>query len=152
MPNGVHTGTQISAQKRQAIVLALAAGESKHAITNRLHTSDNIVNIVLEEQWKEVSERKSILLAQAERNAMMAGEQIAEAIVARKVPINLLIPVYGVSLDKSIALRNDPQQLNVEINPGPGFSDLYDRINNLHSKLSEPKHEARPIQANVIEA
>lgn len=149
MPTGVHTGKQISEQKRQAIVLGLAAGESKCAIARRLGSSDHTVNAVLEDKWREVAERKSILLAQAERNAMEAGTQLAEALAERKVPLNLLIPVYGVSLDKSIALRNDPQQLNVEINPGPGFSDLYDRINNLHSRLSEPK-QTKALHATVI--
>lgn len=51
--------------------------------------------------------RKQRLAAQAERNALLAGEQIAEALAQRKYAPSALVPVYGVSLDKALALRGD---------------------------------------------
>lgn len=105
MPAGVHTAKRISDLKRQAIILAIANGEHKSATAARLRTAPAIVDIVLAEQWKEVEARKQILLAQAERNALEAGQQIGEALAQRKFPPGSLAVVYGISVDKSVALR-----------------------------------------------
>lgn len=142
--SGVHTAKEIGDQKRQAIVLALSAGKSKRAIMRELHTSIHVVNIVLAEEWEQVTTRKGILAAQAEANALAAGEQIAKHLATGKIPIQSLVPVYGVSLDKVALLRNDPQQIQVthSIDLGP---NLYEKIAQLQHKIE------RPIQATVIE-
>ena len=51
--------------------------------------------------------RKERLAAQAERNALMAGEQIAEALKQRKYSPSAFVPVYGVSTRQSPSLRGD---------------------------------------------
>jgi hypothetical protein len=93
---------------RQRIVTALANGDSKRAIARGLRVSNNTVTAVAEQEWQQVEARKAILAAQAERNAFLAGEQMTEALEQRQVPIGSLVPVYGVSLDKALALRGDP--------------------------------------------
>jgi hypothetical protein len=94
---------------RQRIVNALANGDSIRAIARTLHVSNNTVAAIREQDWQQVETRKERLAAQAERNALMAGEQIAEALEQRKYPPSALVPVYGVSLDKALALRADSQ-------------------------------------------
>ena len=69
------------------------------------------MTVIAEQEWQRVEARKAILAAQAERNALMAGEQIAEALQQRKVPIGSLVPVYGVSLDKALLLRGEPSAI-----------------------------------------
>ncbi len=146
MPTGVHTGKRVSDLKRQDIVRRLAAGESKASIQKRLHTSPHIVNIVLEEQWQDVAQRKEVLAAQAERNAVIAGEQIAEHLAKGKMPVNMLVPVYGVSMDKAIALRNDPQRIELNVTATmQGSSTLIERMNNLAQALNAKTPSGSPV-------
>jgi hypothetical protein len=67
----------------------------------------NTVTAVAEQEWRQVETRKQRLAAQAERNALLAGEQITEALHQQKYTPIALVPVYGVSLDKALALRGD---------------------------------------------
>ena len=53
--------------------------------------------------------RKARIAAQSERNATRAAELIAEKLERGDVPLNVLVPVYGVSVDKALALRGDAQ-------------------------------------------
>jgi hypothetical protein len=110
-PQGVnpkrHNATLLDGRKRQAIVTALANGESKRGIARRLSVSANTVTAIAEQEWSQVEARKQLLAAQAERNAYIAGEQISEALQKGNIPIASLVPVYGVSLDKALALRGD---------------------------------------------
>ena len=108
MPTGVHTAKNVSTPKRQAIVTALAHGEARWSIARRLHTSEHIVQIILAQEWQQVSHRKELLAAQAEQNALVAGNQIAKALAEHKYTPSALVPVYGVSLDKAALLRADP--------------------------------------------
>ncbi len=94
--------------KRQQIANALANGDSKRAIARALRVSNNTVTAIAEQEWQRVEARKAILANQAERNALMAGEQISQALQQGKVPIGSLVPVYGVSLDKAVLLRGEP--------------------------------------------
>ena len=92
---------------RQEIVNALADGNSIRAIARALRVSNNTVVAIREQEWQQVAARKAILANQAEHNALIAGEQIAEALRDRKVPIGSLVPVYGVSIDKALSLRGE---------------------------------------------
>jgi hypothetical protein len=94
---------------RERIVNALAAGDSQRAIARRLRVSPNTVRAVAEEEWRQVNARKARIAAQAEKNATRAAELIAEKLESGNVPLNVLVPVYGVSVDKALALRGDPQ-------------------------------------------
>ena len=64
---------------------ALADGNSIRAIARALRVSNNTVVAIREQEWQQVAARKAILANQAERNALMAGEQIAEALEQRKI-------------------------------------------------------------------
>ena len=91
------------------IVNALANGDSQRAIARHLRVSPNTVRAVAEEEWKQVDARKARIAAQSERNATRAAELIAEKLERGDVPLNVLVPVYGVSVDKALALRGEAQ-------------------------------------------
>jgi hypothetical protein len=150
MPNGVHTAKRISDAKRQQIVLALSAGEPKYKIAQRVHSNHHLVGLVLEQEWAEIANRKQILAAQAEKLAMRAGEQIAEALDKKTIPIGSLIPVYGVSIDKAIALRSDGlQRIELNINQSNNGPSLFDRINDLARQINEKTAHATVIDVNT---
>jgi transposase len=94
---------------RERIVNALANGDSQTAIARALQVSRNTVNTVAEQEWSKVEQRKVRIAAQSERNATRAAELIAEKLESEDVPLNVLVPVYGVSVDKSLALRGGDQ-------------------------------------------
>ena len=102
-----HTAKHCPFLTQQEIVNALANGDSIRAIARALHVSNNTVVAIQNQEWQQVAARKERLAAQAERNALMAGEQIAEALEQRKYPPSALVPVYGVSIDKALSLRGD---------------------------------------------
>jgi hypothetical protein len=94
---------------RERIVNALASGDSQAAIARALRVSRNTISAVAEQEWSKVEQRKARIAAQSERNATRAAELIAEKLEHQDVPLNVLVPVYGVSVDKALALRGDPQ-------------------------------------------
>jgi hypothetical protein len=116
---------------RERIVNALAAGDSRRAIARSLRVSPNTVRAVAEEEWKRVDARKARIAAQSERNATRAAELIAEKLERSDVPLNVLVPVYGVSVDKALALRSDPQ-LRI------AFNQTHQHI---HAHISEASYQ-----------
>ena len=100
---------------KERIVNGLANGDSQAAIARTLQVSRNTVNAVAEQEWSKVEQRKARIAAQSERNATRAAELIAEKLESENVPLNVLVPVYGVSVDKALALRGDPN-LRIALN------------------------------------
>jgi hypothetical protein len=94
---------------RERIVNGLAAGDSQAAIARALRVSRNTISAVAEQEWSNVEQRKARIAAQSEKNATRAAELIAEKLEREDVPLNVLVPVYGVSVDKTLALRGDAQ-------------------------------------------
>ena len=104
-----HTAKFIDGRKRQAIITALANGESLRSIARRLSTSKNTIAVITRENWTQVDARKQRIAAQAELNATLSGERITDELESQKhIPLNVLVPVFGVCVDKAIALRANP--------------------------------------------
>ena len=95
---------------RERIVNALANGDSHRAIARSLRVSPNTVRAVGEEQWKQVDARKARIAAQAERAATKAFDLLNQKLDSDgdKITVNQLVPIAGVSVDKLLALRGDP--------------------------------------------
>jgi hypothetical protein len=94
---------------RQRIVNALANGDSKRAIARALRVSNNTVTAIAEQEWQQVESRKARIAAQAELNATLAANRITDELASRKtIPLNVLVPVFGVNVDKILALRGEP--------------------------------------------
>ena len=109
-----HNAKLCSLVIRERVVNALAAGDSQAAIARALKVSRNTVNAVADQEWSKVEQRKARIAAQSERNATRAAELIAEKLERSDVPLNVLVPVYGVSVDKALVLRGDPN-LNLSV-------------------------------------
>jgi hypothetical protein len=92
---------------RERIVNALAAGDSQRAIAGHLRVSPMTVRVIADQEWAQVSARKDRIAAQSEKNATRVAELIAEKLEQKDVPLNVLVPVFGVSVDKALALRGD---------------------------------------------
>ena len=98
---------------RQRIVNALANGDSKRAIARRLRVSNNTVTAIAEQEWQQVDARKQRIVAQCERNATLAADQLAERLETEKLSANQLVPVFGVSVDKMLALTGQGPCLQI---------------------------------------
>jgi hypothetical protein len=99
-----HNGKYCPLPIRQGIVNALANGDSKRAIARALRVSNNTVTVIAEQEWEQVESRKQRIVAQCERNATLAAEQLTERLETEKLSANQLVPVFGVSVDKLLAL------------------------------------------------
>jgi hypothetical protein len=93
---------------RERIINGLAAGDSKAQIARALRVSRHTVSAVAEQEWRTVEQRKARIAAQAERAATRAFDRINQKLDSQDdIPLTLLVPVAGVSVDKLIALRGD---------------------------------------------
>jgi hypothetical protein len=108
------------------------------------------VRAVAEEEWKRVDARKARIAAQSERNATRAAELIAEKLEHDDVPLNVLVPVYGVSVDKALALRGDP---NLRVALDHAHQHIHAHISecsyqDLLARLPRRNHASEDTKAN----
>jgi hypothetical protein len=99
---------------RERIVNALANGDSIRAIAHALHVSNNTVVAIRDEEWQQVATRKARIAAQCKRAATEAYDRINQKLDSQDdIPLNVLVPVAGVSVDKFLALRGDFGTLHI---------------------------------------
>ena len=110
-----HNGKHCPLAVRQRIVNALANGDSKRAIARGLRVSNNTVTAIAEQEWQQVDARKQRIVAQCERNATLAADQLAERLETEKLSANQLVPVFGVSVDKMLALTGHMPAVQVAV-------------------------------------
>ena len=108
-----HNGKHCPLAVRQRIVNALANGDSKRAIARGLRVSNNTVTAIAEQEWQQVDARKQRIVAQCEHNATLAADQLAERLETEKLSANQLVPVFGVSVDKMLALTGQGPCLQI---------------------------------------
>src|SRR6516165_10314866 len=138
-----HNAKLCSLAIRERIVNALANGDSQAAIARALRVSRNTVNAVAEQEWSKVEQRKARIAAQSERNATRAAELIAEKLESDNVPLNMLVPVYGVSVDKALAVRGD-YNLRIAVDHAHISEHSYE---DLLSRLPRRNHAPEDTQA-----
>jgi hypothetical protein len=110
-----HNGKHCPLAVRQRIVNALANGDSKRAIARTLRVSNNTVTAIAEQEWQQVDARKQRIVAQCERNATLAADQLAERLETEKLSANQLVPVFGVSVDKMLALTGQLPSVQIAV-------------------------------------
>jgi len=108
---------------RQQIVNALANGDSKRAIARGLRVSNNTVTAIAEQEWQQVEARKQRIVAQCERNATLAADQLSERLETEELSANQLVPVFGVSVDKMLALTSQTPSINIVNIPMPSAEE-----------------------------
>jgi hypothetical protein len=99
---------------RQRIINALANGDSQRAIARALHVSNNTVAAIREQEWQQVAARKERIAAQCELNATLAAERMTDKLQGTDdIPLNTLVPAFGVSVDKLAVLRGHAPSVNI---------------------------------------
>ena len=99
---------------RQRIINALANGDSIRAIARALHVSNNTVAAIREQEWQQVAARKERIAAQCELNATLAAERMTDKLQGTDdIPLNTLVPAFGVSVDKLALLRGHAPSVNI---------------------------------------
>ena len=99
---------------RQRIINALANGDSIRAIARALHVSNNTVAAIREQEWQQVAARKERIAAQCELNATLAAERMTDKLRGTdNIPLNTLVPAFGVSVDKLAVLRGHAPSVNI---------------------------------------
>jgi hypothetical protein len=107
---------------RQRIVHALANGDSIRSIARALNVSNNTVVAIREQEWNQVESRKQRIVAQCEKIAERALDQISDHLDEKLLPPRELIVIAGVCVDKIAALRGS------------------ERVADLHQHLHEHLH------------
>ena len=104
-----------------------------------LRFSPNTVRAVSEEEWRQVDPRKARIAAQAERAATKAFDLLNQKLDSDgdKITVKQLVPIAGVSVDKLLALRGDP---NLRI----AFDHQHEHI---HAHITESTYDE--IMANL---
>ena len=146
-----HTAKLVPFAIRQRIVNALANGDSMRAIARALHVSNNTVVVIREQDWQQVETRKQRIAAQAELNATLAAERITDELRSNKhIPINVLVPVFGVNVDKLLQLRGDAA-INVNHHHIHELRQSHKALSDAYlSALSRPE-APKLIEAKVVE-
>ena len=122
---------------RQRIINALANGDSLRAIARALHVSNNTVAAIREQEWQQVAARKERIAAQCELNATLAAERMTDKLRGTDdIPLNTLVPAFGVSVDKLALLRGHAPSVNIANIVLPTEEERAER-RALHDKLDE---------------
>ena len=122
---------------RQRIINALANGDSIRAIARALHVSNNTVAAIREQEWQQVAARKERIAAQCELNATLAAERMTDKLQGTgDIPLNTLVPAFGVSVDKLALLRGHAPSVNIANIVLPTEEERAER-RALHDKLDE---------------
>jgi len=146
---GNYTGERLARERpkvyRQIIEL-VAQGVSLNRIARQCAVSRHTVRAVREHEAVPIAQRKQEILGMAVRVASASIHRIEDELAAGKIKGTQLVPVFGVSVDKLVALSNDPMQIHVSHQ----VSRTHDLGQNLCRRLDELA--ARLTQPRTIEA
>lgn len=150
MPAGIHNGSLVQGNRRKAIVEAIAHGQSVRSICLRLHCSPRVVVAIREAEWQQVDARKSVLAAQTERIATLAADRLTQELESnRPIHPNALVPIYGVAIDKLLALRGDNVSTvrhlhSIELSDTDLVAFAVARSKTANARIVEPQTAALP--------
>ena len=134
---------------RQRIINALANGDSIRAIARALHVSNNTVAAIREQEWQQVAARKERIAAQCELNATLAAERMTDKLRGTDdIPLNTLVPAFGVSVDKLAVLRGHAPSVNIANIVLPTEEERAER-RALHDKLDEITQRLRDATQRI---
>jgi hypothetical protein len=131
---------------RQRIINALANGDSQRAIARALHVSNNTVAAIREQEWQQVAARKERIAAQCELNATLAAERMTDKLQGTDdIPLNTLVPAFGVSVDKLAILRGHAPSVNIAniVMPTPEERAKRDEAHAMLDEIARRLRESR---------
>ena len=90
----------------------------------------------------------------AARIAYGAGELIEDELYNGKVKGSQLVPVYGVAVDKLVALTADTTQttasLNVQINLIDAYSEFMELQRQIRDAIKQPEQPVQCLEAESV--
>ncbi|HWX17004.1 MAG TPA: transposase family protein [Chthoniobacterales bacterium] len=150
-PKARYTGERLLRERprvyRKVVELLAEPREqmSIRQICRLCRVTDDTVKAVEKREAISIAARKQTLLSIALNVAQLSGERLEElapTMNAREAGVN-----FGIAIDKALLLNDDPN-MRLEVNPGPRFADLYEKLNSL-TPHNVPAPKA--IQAQVVE-
>jgi hypothetical protein len=107
--------------------------------------SNNTV-AAIENKRQQVAARKERIAAQCELNATLAAERMTDKLQGTgDIPLNTLVPAFGVSVDKLALLRGHAPSVNIANIVLPTEEERVER-RALHDKLDEIARRLRDSQ------
>ena len=138
------TGQRLSPQKEAQILSLLCAGKLLNEVATLTNSHWLTVRAV---QWKHASsvdERKRILAERSENAAVDAIDMLHGKLLehGQKLNTSALVPIFGVCVDKAIALRADPtiqiQHQHAHIHAHINECSFQELLANLPSQSDQP--------------
>jgi hypothetical protein len=78
--------------------------------------SNNTVAAIRQQEWQQVAARKERIAARCELNAILTAERMTDKLQSTgDIPLNTLVPVFGVSADKLALLRGHAPSVNIAV-------------------------------------
>lgn len=147
MPSGVTNGKLLSPIKRAKVIELLCAGESINQVSKATGVHWLTVRAVQWANAAKVEERKQILAERSEHAAADALDLLHAKLIKSgpSIPPSALVPIFGVLVDKALALRADPtiqvshshQHIHAHISPA-SYSDLLSRLPSRATTSDQP--------------
>jgi hypothetical protein len=137
---GQYTGERLPGAKYRAIVDLAAQGRKIDRIAREAKVTWRTAKAVVERESRQIAERKQELLEQSLRIARRAANRIEDNI--DKLPVQSLIPAFGVAVDKVASLSADPltqanqQHLHLQIQSidlMSAFNNYLDTLGSTHT-------------------
>ena len=149
-----YTGERLSPQREAKMLELLCAGKSCGQVADFLGANWLTVRAV---QWKHsssIEQHKRLLAERSEDAASDALDLLHSKLIAsgNKLTPSQLVPVYGVLVDKSLALRADPtiqvqhqhQHIHAHINEC-SFQELLDNLPSNPQLADQPTDNNPPV-------
>lgn len=108
MPDGVVTGGSIKGIRREEMIEAFANGASVNEVRRKFGCAWETANVVEQVEFAKIERRKERACAQAAQIATLAADALKDELMKGKIKGSALVPVYGVAVDKMLALRGEP--------------------------------------------
>ena len=108
---GNYTGERLARERPRIyreVMRLLSEGTSARKICRTCHVTRETARAVERREAESINARKQELAASAARVAQASIEQIEDDLAAGKIKGTLLVPVFGVCVDKLQALSGDP--------------------------------------------
>jgi hypothetical protein len=148
-PKANYTGERLLRERprvyRKVVQLLAEPREqmSIRQICRLCHVTDDTVKAVEKREAVSIAAGKQTLLSIATNAAQLSAERMEE--LAGRASLREASVTFGISVEKILLLSDSPTAI-LEVNPGPGFADLYGKLNSL-----TPHNIPKTIEAAVIE-
>jgi len=145
----LYSGQHVSPKRKAQIIAMLCAGESINEIHRQTRAHEFTIRAIEFNHSRLVEERKKILADSALEGASESLTVLRSQISERLSP-QQLVPIFGVLVDKAIALRSDPtihvEHSHQHIHAHITESSYHDLLAKLRAKKSGNQASPQALQ------